>query len=200
MNTKLPMTLLLRGQEKISGPCLGSITETNGFKESSKLILVKNATAAVRSVVVKEYRMSLLVVVAMKEVTEALKNHFPNSWKQLLVIAYCRFVYRCPLKSIPYRLESSFLCELLEMSSFTEKTSSGVLHETGGQMTQMQAYMKSFIAADDYILMDGTSIVSKSDHISQSKTIESLVSSMVEQKAAIEKLTSNIEDRKVANK
>ena len=136
----------------------------------------------------------------MKEVTEALKNHFPNSWKQLLVIAYCRFVYRCPLKSIPYRLESSFLCELLEMSSFTEKTSSGVLRETGGQMTQMQAYMKSFIAADDYILVDGTSIVSKSDHISQSKTIESLVSWMVEQKAAIEKLTSNIEDRKVANK
>ena len=55
------------------------------------------------------------------------------------------------------------------MSSFIEKTSSGELHETSGQMTQMQAYMKSFIAADDYILMDGNSIVSKSDHISLSK-------------------------------
>ena len=160
---------IAKKQRKISGLCLGSITESNGFKESPKQLLVKNASAAVRSVVIKEYGMCLLVVEAMKEVTEALKIHFPNSWKQLLAIAYCRFVYRCPLKSIPYRLESSFLCELLEMNSFTEKTSSGVLYETGGQMTQMQAYMKSFSAADDYILMDGTSIVSKSDHISLSK-------------------------------
>jgi len=102
---------IAKKQRKISGLCLGSITESNGFKESPKQLLVKNASAAVRSVVIKEYGMSLLVVEAMKEVTEALKIHFPNSWKQLLAIAYCRFVYRCPLKSIPYRLESSFLCE-----------------------------------------------------------------------------------------
>lgn len=155
--------------KKISGMCLGSISEEFGFRESAKRLLMKNPSSIVHSVVVKEYGTSRLVMDLVPKVAEQLKIHFPNHWKQILAIAYARFVYRCPLKNIPYRLDSSFVYELLEMNPFTEKTSSGVLHDTGGQLAQMQAYMKSFITSDDYILMDGTSIVSQSEHISMAK-------------------------------
>ncbi len=161
---------LTKKPKKVTGACLGSITRESGFKESAKRLVAKSAGSVVHSaILVKEYGVSLLVVRKMKLFAGRLEKHFPENWKQLLAIAYCRFVYRCPLKNIPFRLESSFLYELLGMAPFTDKTSSAVLHETGGQAEQMHAYMKSFISRDDYILMDGTSIVSKSDNIPMAK-------------------------------
>jgi transposase len=152
--------------KKVSGACLGSITKEFGFKESAKRLVEKNANWKVgQSIVVKEYGVSILIYKRLKLYVQRLEKFFPHSWQQIVAIAYCRFVYRCPLKSIVYRLESSFLYELTGMATFNDKTASGVLNNIGGQKEQLYAYMKSFIGKDDYILMDGTSLVSKSANI-----------------------------------
>jgi transposase len=84
----------------------------------------------------------------------------------LLLIAYCRFVYRCPLKSIPFRLASGFLPEQLGMKPFGEKQASGILNRVGGQREKMLQYMHSFVKQEEYILMDTTDVLSHSRNIS----------------------------------
>ena len=156
--------------KKISGLCLGTITEPGGFIASPKRLVEANKNLKVsQPILVKEYGVTQLVLQRFALYKNELEKHFKDVWKELLVIAYCRFIYHCPLKSIPYRLDSSFLKEELSIKSFSDKISSGILNQIGGREHDMQAYMKSFIAKGDYILMDGTQIVSKSQNIPLSK-------------------------------
>lgn len=157
--------------KKVSGVCLGSITEKDGFKESLKRVVAHFVKPLpISSILVKEYGVSYLVFKKWDFFHQTLKKYFPDHYKQIIAIAYCRFLYQCPLKSIPYRLESSYMYQLFDMPVFNDKTSSQLLHTIGEQSDNMQQYMKSFIGKDEYILMDGTSIVSKSEHISLAKT------------------------------
>jgi len=73
--------------------------------------------------------------------------------------------FRCPLKNIPFRLAQSILPELLGLQKFNDKTSSSILKTIGGMHDQMLGYMKSFIAKDEYLLMDLTHVFSKSSLI-----------------------------------
>jgi hypothetical protein len=57
-----------------------------------------------------------------------------------VAIAYCRFVYRYPLKSIPFRLASGFFTELLGLGPFNEKQASGILNRIGGQPDKKLQY------------------------------------------------------------
>jgi transposase len=152
---------------KISGPLLGSITQQKGFVASPKrLVASMPVVGSVGAITVKEYGVSLLVTTQFADYGKRLEKHFGRMWQALLGIAYCRFVYRCPLKSIPFRLDSSYLPDLLlGMERFNEKTASAVLNTTGGMQEAMRSYMKSFIEKADYILMDATHVLSQSQQI-----------------------------------
>lgn len=154
--------------KKISGKILGSITEQDGFKPSAKRLLEKGITAKeVKAVHCKEYGMAWLVMTQFREYYDSLCKVFGQPDASLLMaIAYCRFVYKCPLKRIPFRLAASFLPELLSLGPFNEKKASGVLNRIGRMRGKMQAYMKSFIREGDYILMDVTNIFCRSEQIS----------------------------------
>lgn len=152
--------------KKQSGHCLGSITELGGFKESPKLLLSKlsNAKEPILSkVFVKEYGIAFLIYKKFDRYSLKLKKAFPDSWKSILAIAYCRFVHSCPLKSIPFILENSFISELFEIEPFKQTTASFILNSIGKDTDNMHKYMREFVKQDDYILIDGTSIVSKSE-------------------------------------
>jgi len=154
-----------KGPKKISGKLLGRITE-QGLVPSGK----RKLELAVDPVInikpsCKEYGVSLLVVKTFAKYTSVLQEEFPKHWKSILAIAYCRFVYHCPLKSIPFRLTQSFLQELIGAGAFNEKTSSIVLKTIGGMPEQMLSYMKAFIKRDEYLLMDSTHVFSNSSLI-----------------------------------
>ena len=153
--------------KKISGPLLGSITEKDGFIPSSKRELEKGISKTTfTSIQCKEYGISELINTRFNEYTNQLEKVFPNEWKELLLIAYCRFVYRCPLKSIPFRTASGYLLEHMQMKPFGEKQASGILKRIGGQREKMLQYMQSFIKPEEYILMDATDVLSNSRQIS----------------------------------
>lgn len=155
---------------KVSGPLLGTITEKDGFIPSSKRSLEQASSAEVNSrILCREYGVSRMVVSAFAPYSQPLQQFFPEEWKEITAIAYCRFVYRCPLKSIPFRLASSYLPELLGLNAFGEKYASGILNRIGGEREKILRYMKSFITAGEYMLMDATDIFSASGQIELAK-------------------------------
>ena len=157
---------------KISGALLGSITEKDGLIPSPKRILkntTQNTPIDAAHIVCKEYGMSLLVYTLLPLFKTALEKVFDQDWKYILAIAYCRFVYRCPLKAIPFRLAASFLPELLDVPKFHEKQASEVLKRIGGQAQKRLEYIKTFIHPGDYILIDATGVPSSSERILMAK-------------------------------
>lgn len=118
----------------------------------------------------KEFGVTHLITTRFNEYTLILKKIFPDEFKDILAIAYCRFIYRSPLKRIPFRLASSFLPEQLDTKPFSEKHSSEILNRIGSQRDRMLQYMKSFIKQEEYILMGATNAFSKSKNISLAKS------------------------------
>jgi len=114
--------------KKISGGLVGSITEQDGLIPSGKRAL-KAAAVQLQtisgSIICKEYGISLLVTKLFSIYNTALEKAFGEDWKYILAIAYCRFVYRCPLKSIPFRLASAFLPELTGLPVFNDSPKKG---------------------------------------------------------------------------
>jgi transposase len=159
-----------KGPRKITGKLLGSITQADGFVPSDKRKLEKAAALAVLTKpTCKEYGMSVLLTSVFSLYLDQLKAAFPGQWKMILAIAYCRFVYRCPLKNIPFRLSQSFLTELIGLRQFNEKTAAQVLRTIGGMHPQQLSYMKSFLSKGEYLLMDGTHIFSNSELMTLSR-------------------------------
>ena len=95
---------------KISGPLLGRISEKQGFIPSGKRKLEQALDARnIAKPHCKEYGVSLLINRKFSRTIDLLSQFFPDHWKLILAIAYCRLVYHCPLKNIPFRLSQSFL-------------------------------------------------------------------------------------------
>jgi hypothetical protein len=155
---------------KISGKLIGSITEKDGLVPSAKRILEKVPTTKTPSVSwCKEYGVLQLILSNFDLFTSNLKKVFPEQWKEILAVTYCRFVYRCPLKNIPFRLAASYLPEELGLPAFNEKKASAVLNNIGGQREKMLQYMRSFIKEGEYMLMDATDIFCSSKNIKLAK-------------------------------
>ncbi len=125
------------GPRKVTGPFLGSITEEDGFIPTEKRSLEKAASGKIISKIQgKEYGVARLILSRFEDFTTFLKDVFEDDWKELLAIAYCRFVYRCPLKSIPFRLATSYLPETLGLKPFSQMRASGVLNRVGVHVTR----------------------------------------------------------------
>jgi len=152
---------------KISGKLLGTITQKQGFIPSGKRQLEKSIKqTSYNNIHCKEYGMSSLVSTKFSDFSKVLRETFGDLWAPITAIAYCRFVYKCPLKNIPFRLMQSYLPEILGIRYFNEKSSSALLKEIGQLPEKMLNYMKSFIHKGEYMLMDATNIFSNSHQIS----------------------------------
>ena len=152
--------------KKVSGPLLGKISEKEGFVPSAKRGLESTLSQEVFSdLLVKEYGMVALIGSRFKVYCDVLEQFFGDDWKNIIAVAYCRFLYHCPLKNIPFRLASSFLPESLGLKAFNEKHATGILNRIGGMAEKRLGYMKSFIGKGDHIIMDATHLMSHSELI-----------------------------------
>jgi transposase len=159
----------MKRPRKVSGKIIGTITQKEGLVLSEKRQLEKSIIDPLLvGIKCKEYGMSYLVSNKLEVFSKALETSFGDIYTSILAIAYCRFIYRCPLKNIPFRLAQSSLLEMLRLEQFNEKQSSYVLKKVGGMQQQMLSYMKTFIHKGEYMLIDATNILSNSNHISLS--------------------------------
>lgn len=157
--------------KKISGKLLGSISQSKGFIPSAKHTLRQKAEGViVDKAQIKEYGFSFYIENQLSLYHHRLKDSFPEDYQTLIALAYCRLAYQSPLKSMPWRLNGSWLASTLAIKPLSDKCISQFLQSLGQRRDQMVAYMKTFINKGEHILTDVTHIFSQSQHIPIAKT------------------------------
>ena len=151
--------------QKITGKLLGRVTP-EGFIESDKQKLRDTITQlAAVPVYTKEYGASHFVVTHFNDYTVCLRDYFPDIWREIMTLAFIRLVYQSPIKNIQFRYENSYLSERYSDLSLTDKKVSSLFRQIGSERAQTVSFMQTFIRGGDYILIDGTPLISHSKHI-----------------------------------
>lgn len=155
--------------QKITGKLLGKITKEDGFVESDKAKLRKKQMT-VTNLSVKEYGPFAFVEKNLGEYAELLKTYFPDHWKYILVLVYGRFVHQCPMKSMEFHYQNSYISEKYKKMALSPKKLSSILKEIGSQREEIVKFTNEFVRDNDHILFDGTDLVSNSRKMSLPKT------------------------------
>ncbi len=153
--------------QKITGKLLGKITP-EGFIQSPKYML---AQKPVQSVVVKEYGASHFLRQLMSDVTAGLQDTFSSCWKEILIIACMRLLYRSPIKNIDFHFRHSYLSVLYPDASVTDKKISSLLRVLGNWREKITAFFKTHTIGrqNDYMLIDATHLLSYSQDMEIAK-------------------------------
>ena len=142
---------------KITGEYLGRITEEGLIPPKKKQVATEQ-----NSVSVKEYGASKVALDIGKDIYEALKKHFPKNADRLFVLAVLRLLEKCPFKRIEGAYANSFLSEVFGKMSLSSASLSNFLKSFGQDRTAIVEFLKEFIGTEEYVLFDGTNIISNS--------------------------------------
>jgi len=151
--------------QKITGPLLGRITEQQGFEPSSKK---KSFEHSYNNISIKEYGVTFLLEHLFQGTLEPLKRYFPDTWNAIAAAALFRLAYQSPLKNMDFYFSQSFLSEIY-MTSLSSKHMTYLLETTGQQRSKITAYCAEFVQPGEHVLIDMTSIHSKSEELSLTK-------------------------------
>lgn len=156
--------------KKITGPLLGSITESGGFKKSVKKSLSEKASQPVNPtrISVREFGFSSFLNQHNSSILHNLSRFFPDFVNTIIYLAYSRLVYNSPLRDIPLHISKSFL-SVNDSFHYTEKFFAQALRDIGKMRNEVSLYLKSFFPPSDFVLVDMTHIFSASDNIRFSK-------------------------------
>ena len=139
---------------KITGEYLGRITEDGLIPPKKK--------KTIDSVTVKEFGASNAAVELGGDIYDALKKHLPKEAERLFTLAVLRLIEKCPFKRIEEAYRNSYLSELYGGLSLSSAALSTFLKGFGKNRAAIVDFLKEFISSDEYVLFDGTSIVSNS--------------------------------------
>lgn len=146
--------------QKITTKYLGRITEEG-------LIAPKKKSGVdINSVSVKEYGASEAVSQLGVDVYQALKKHFPNEADKLFSMAVLRLIERCPFKRISEAYNNSYLSEKFGEMAFSSGSISNFLKDFGKKRSKIVEFLREFIGSSEYVLFDGTNIISNSKEMS----------------------------------
>ena len=160
----------LKRSRKVTGKLLGAITEGEGFVESEKRQLQKPQvnTVDIDAICVRESGFTGFINSYSTNIIEKLKGYFPDEWRWILYIAYCRLVHHSPIKNMPFHIARSMLVADNTLT-LNDKTFSNALRRIGTQRSAAAAYLKSFIKPDDHVMVDMTNIFSASNKLYYAK-------------------------------
>jgi len=164
----------LKRSKKISLGILGSITQDKGFVASDKKELKEKSkkTYHNKALFTLEYGFAKWLFNTLDEegILDKLKHSFPDMWKPIVFMAYCRMAYQSPLKNIPFYLEQSDILNLLEWDEkLTDQKISNFLFELGLQQAAIHEFMQPKDQQKRTVLMDATDIALQSKNISLSQ-------------------------------
>ena len=143
---------------KISGRIIGKITKEGGF--------IKRETYHEKvtvPIMTKEYGVVALLNGMMSDSLKQLERHFPDEWQQIVVTAYARLVHQSPLKNIGLHYEHSYLSEIYPNTRVDSKVIGSTIQLLGKKREQIRKYFKSIMTKGEYMLIDGTHVLNKSD-------------------------------------
>lgn len=137
---------------------MGRITEEG-------LIPPRKKREETKEVSVKEFGASNAAAELGSDILGALKKHFPKDAEKLFALAVLRLTEKCPFKRISDAYSNSYLSELYGKMSLSSAGLSDFLKEFGKNRAAIVGFLKEFIGSDDYVLFDGTNIISNSNNM-----------------------------------
>ena len=141
----------LKGRaRKVSGEYLGKITR-NGLELKKKAVL--------RSVF--EYGSASLLWGLMQGIIEGLRNHFPDSWKEIAALSIIRTLRPTPLKCAESAWSKLYLSEEID-ARLSPNTAAQKLREIGSDWASQRDFFSSLIRKNSVIFLDLSSIFSES--------------------------------------
>ena len=152
---------------KETGPLLGKITQEEGFIESKEQKQIKAAQQQLpEQLKVIEYGLSKYLIEHCSAFWQTLQQHYPEDWNLLAGMAYTRLMTQAPIKNMNELLHRSYWAHWSSLQGYSEKKISQKLRQWGRQESLMLKYMRSFIEEKDFILIDATDMLCKSQYIS----------------------------------
>ena len=142
---------------KVTGKAVGKITLNDGF--------IPNAYG-VRKItplhpIVKNYGVYEILRQLSGNLTDRLKENFPDIYREISVIAMLRLATGCRGDRIKREFEASYLNDLhpdLTCSSYTVRN---LIQKLGVRRGDMESFMKSYIKPGAKLMFDGTSIFTR---------------------------------------
>ena len=153
--------------KKITGNIIGKITPEGELIPSKRRTknpskIKKRLEEIAGTISVKEYGVYYLITHHMKDLVEKLKKHFPNEWKYIISVAYCRLTKQLPINRMPLNFHYSFFSERYSDIRFTEKNISLVLRDIGRDRQGMVEFLRWDIPKGEHVLVDMTDLPSRS--------------------------------------
>lgn len=145
-----------RAQKK-TGKYLGRITEEGLIPPKKERNVIEEKAPAVR-----EYGASSTICKLGSDIYQNLKESFPNDADIIFCLAILRVIEKCPFKRAAFLYERSFLSEMFPNLPLSPASISNFLHEFGVKREQQVGFMKNYLSDSQYILFDGTNIISNS--------------------------------------
>lgn len=142
--------------QKITTKYLGRITEEGLIPPKKKKCV------DIDNVSVKEYGASEAVSQLGENVYQTLKKHFPDEADKLFAMAVLRLIEHCPFKRISEAYTNSYLSEKFGGMAFSSGSISNFLKDFGKKREKIVEFLKEFIGSSEYVLFDGTNIISNS--------------------------------------
>ena len=149
---------------KVTLGLLGKITE-QGFVESQKRVLERNAKVDEQELIIKEYGLSAFIEEQLSGYIEKIKKHFPSHWQFIVATSYLRLGYQSRIKQYQYHYQRSFLSEKYGKVGLSSGVVSKKLRELGSQRKSIVEFFKEFRQKEDHIVFDGTDLISESGQL-----------------------------------
>lgn len=149
----------IKRSRKVSGICLGKITETGLIPTKRRLInpeeLIINNTVDIGNSIFYWDRTNLI--------REKLKLYFPDIWKEIYIISIIRATKDSRFRRIHVHYENSILSHIYKKISFSPKYISLFLDSLGKRRNKISEYMKDCLNNTcKLILFDGHRIITSS--------------------------------------
>ena len=81
----------------------------------------------------REYGATHTLLTLGQDVVEALKNHFPNDWQTIYVLAMQKLLYQAPLKNMEFLFQESYLSETYTNLNLSKNSLTSFIRNLGLQ-------------------------------------------------------------------
>lgn len=145
--------------KKVTGKCLGKITEADGFIPNGYAARSK----APESPIVRSYGAFEIASQLSRDLEERLKEFFPDIYREIEATAQLRLIAGSCGKRLKDDFERSHLGDIhpdLRVSDYTVK---GLYAKIAERQDSVQSFMRSCIKEGAKLLFDGTSVFSRAD-------------------------------------
>lgn len=148
---------------KVTGPCIGRITEQDGFIPNSKFVL-KKQEKSLEHAIVKHYGVYEMFSQLNPELSKRIREYFPDTFESMIVLSLLNLVTDCTSKMAKIMFDSSSLSDLYPGVATSQPSVKKFIQDLGSNRTQaMDSFMRSFITEGSKLLFDGTTIFSNMD-------------------------------------